>query len=44
VLASDDPHATGLEFARWSFSHACAVCGWDPFLASSAEGAPPPVA
>jgi Family of unknown function (DUF5996) len=44
VLASDDPHATGLEFARWSFKHACAVCGWDPFLASSAEGTPPPVA
>jgi hypothetical protein len=44
VLASDDPHATGLEFARWSFRHSCAVCGWDPFLASSAEGAPPPVA
>jgi hypothetical protein len=43
VMASDDPHATGLEFARWSFSHACAVCGWDPSLASSAEGEPPPV-
>jgi len=44
VLASDDPHATGLEFARWSFRHSCAVCGWDAFLASSAEGTPPPVA
>ena len=43
VLASDDPHATGLEFARWTFRHACAVCGWDPELASSAEGKPPPV-
>jgi hypothetical protein len=43
VLASDDPHATGLEFARWSFRHSCAVCGWDPTLASSAEGDPPPV-
>ena len=43
ILASDDPHATGLEFARWSFRHACAVCGWDPELASSAEGEPPPV-
>jgi len=44
VLASDDPHATGLEFARWSFRHACAVCGWDESLAASAEGTPPPVA
>ncbi|MET0615635.1 MAG: DUF5996 family protein [Thermoleophilaceae bacterium] len=43
VLASDDPHATGLEFARSSFRHACAVCGWDASLASSAEGRPPPV-
>jgi hypothetical protein len=43
VLASVDPHATGLEFARWSFRHACAVCGWDSILASSAEGTPPPV-
>jgi hypothetical protein len=23
--------------------HACAVCGWDPALAASAEGIPPPV-
>ena len=44
VLASDDPHATGLEFARWSFRHSCDVCGWDPSLAASAEGEPPPVA
>jgi hypothetical protein len=44
VLASDDPHAAGLEFARWTFRHACAVCGWDPELAASAEGKPPPVA
>jgi Family of unknown function (DUF5996) len=43
VLASDDPHGTGLEFARWSFRHACATCGWDSSLASSAEGTPPPV-
>jgi Family of unknown function (DUF5996) len=43
VMASDDPHATGLEFARWSFRHACLVCGWDPDLAATAEGTPPPV-
>jgi hypothetical protein len=41
--ASSDPHATALQFARSSFSHACAVCEWDPGLASSAHGTPPPV-
>ncbi len=39
-----DPHAAALEFARSAFDHACAVCEWDPALAASAEGSPPPVA
>ncbi|HEY1323795.1 MAG TPA: DUF5996 family protein [Streptosporangiaceae bacterium] len=43
VLASPDPRATALEFARSAFRHGCAVCGWDPALAASAEGTPPPV-
>jgi hypothetical protein len=43
VIASDDPHATALEFARSAFRHACLVCGWDPALAASAESEPPPV-
>jgi hypothetical protein len=43
VVASEDPHAAGLEFARWSFRHACAVCGWDASLAETARGDPPPV-
>jgi hypothetical protein len=43
VRASPDPHAVGLEFARSAFSHACAVCAWDPALAASAEGKPPPI-
>jgi hypothetical protein len=43
VRASPDPHAAALEFARSAFSHACAVCAWDPALAASAEGKPPPV-
>ena len=43
VVASPDPHATALEFARSAFRHSCAVCGWDPALAASAEGKPPPV-
>ena len=44
VRASADPHAAALGFARSAFRHACAVCGWDPALAASAEGTPPPVA
>jgi hypothetical protein len=44
VIAADDPHATALDFARSAFAHACLVCGWDPALAASAEGTPPPVA
>ena len=29
---------------RAAFKHACAVCDWDPALAESAEGIPPPIA
>ena len=43
VRASSDPHAAGLEFAGSAFRHACAVCAWDPALAASAEGKPPPI-
>ena len=43
VRASADPHAAALEFLRSAFMHACAVCDWDPALAASAEGTPPPV-
>jgi hypothetical protein len=43
VRASSEPHRTALEFARSAFQHACAVCGWDPALAASARGVPPPV-
>ena len=43
VRAAPDPHAAGLEFARSAFRHACTVCAWDPQLAASAEGTPPPV-
>ena len=44
VIATPDPHATALAFARSAFGHACQVCDWDPELAGSAEGQPPPVA
>ncbi|HEY1621249.1 MAG TPA: DUF5996 family protein, partial [Streptosporangiaceae bacterium] len=43
VRASADPHATALEFATSAFRHACLTCSWDPGLAASAAGNPPPV-
>ena len=44
VVASPDPHDLAVTFARSAFQHACLVCSWDPSLAASAEGSPPPVA
>jgi hypothetical protein len=44
VRASADPRSAALEFARSVFSHGCTVCEWDPALAASASGTPPPVA
>jgi len=43
VRAAADPHAVAVEFARSVFRHACAVCGWDPALAASADSNPPPI-
>jgi hypothetical protein len=43
VCASPDPHAFALDFARCAFRHACLECEWDPQLAATAEGTPPPV-
>jgi hypothetical protein len=42
--ASPDPHSAALEFGRSAVLHACAVCGWEPALAASVEGNPPPIA
>jgi Family of unknown function (DUF5996) len=43
VRKSADSHAYALEFARSAFSHACEVCEWDPVLAATAQGVPPPL-
>ncbi|MGH2911432.1 MAG: DUF5996 family protein [Solirubrobacteraceae bacterium] len=43
VCASPNPHAFALDFAQSAFRHACLVCEWDPVLAATAEGTPPPV-
>jgi hypothetical protein len=32
-----------VDFARSAFQHACQVCAWDPALAATANGTPPPV-
>ena len=41
--ASADPRGAALAFARSAFRHACAACAWDPTLAASADGDPPPI-
>ena len=43
VRTADDPHAAALAFTREAFQHACSVCDWDPALAATAAGTPPPV-
>jgi hypothetical protein len=43
VRSIADARAQALEFARSAFQHACRVCDWDPALAATAEGSPPPV-
>jgi hypothetical protein len=43
VRTSEDPRGKALGFARSAFRHACHVCQWDPALAATAEGSPPPV-
>jgi hypothetical protein len=43
VSSSDNPHALALDFARSVFRHSCMVCEWDPALAATADGTPPPV-
>jgi hypothetical protein len=43
VRSAADPKRTALEFGRSAIRHSCDVCGWDPVLAASAEGIPPPV-
>jgi hypothetical protein len=44
VRSQPDPAATALEFARSALEHGCTVCGWEPSLLASAQGAPPPLA
>jgi hypothetical protein len=43
VIADPAPFDAALAFGRSAVQHACQVCGWDPALARSAAGSPPPV-
>jgi len=43
VREDPDPRAAAVEFGRSALQHGCAVCDWDPDLAASAQGTPPPI-
>jgi hypothetical protein len=43
VRAAPDPHQAALDFGRSAVRHSCTVCAWDPALAASVDGTPPPV-
>jgi hypothetical protein len=43
VRAEPDPQLAAIDFGLSAIRHACIVCGWDPLLAASVEGLPPPV-
>jgi hypothetical protein len=43
AVAAPDPRRAVVEFGRSVIAHSTAVCGWEPALAGSAEGVPPPV-
>jgi hypothetical protein len=44
IREKPDPHGAALDFARSAVRYACKLCDWDPRLAASADGIPPPVA
>ncbi len=41
--AAPEPRLAAVDFGLSAIRHACMVCGWDPVLAASAEGTPPPL-
>lgn len=43
VRLAPDPHRAALDFGRSAIQHGCVVCDWDPDLAASTQGVPPPV-
>jgi Family of unknown function (DUF5996) len=43
VRRAEDPHGAAVAFARSLIRHSCALCDWDPALAATLDGVPPPV-
>jgi hypothetical protein len=43
VRAAPDPRGAAIDFGLSVIRHACVVCDWDPVLAASVDGVPPPV-
>jgi hypothetical protein len=43
VRQASDPHGAAVAFGRSAIHHSCMICGWDPALAASADGVPPPI-
>ena len=43
VRGDEDPHRAAVSFARSVIRHSCSACDWEPALAASVDGVPPPV-
>jgi hypothetical protein len=43
VRRAGDPRGAAVDFGLSVIRHACTVCSWDPTLAASAQGEPPPL-
>jgi Family of unknown function (DUF5996) len=43
VCDADDPHRTAVTFLRSVVRQSCVSCDWDPDLAATVDGVPPPV-
>jgi hypothetical protein len=43
VCRAEDPHRAAVIFARSVIRHSCAACDWDPVLAATLDGVPPPI-
>jgi hypothetical protein len=43
IRSAEDPHALAFDFVQSAYDHACRVCAWEPELARSTDGDPPPI-
>jgi hypothetical protein len=43
VRRAEDPHGAAMTFLRSVIAHSCAACDWEPSLAATLDGVPPPV-